>query len=603
MPQLDPFLLTIGILVSAVLLVIGGLIGYLAARGKALRMAADQEKHSLATQQQLTAELALAQQREQQLRDDLGRVEANCSQLTASLETSRNQERELAAQVSRMEQRVEAEAARTQDKAEQLAALHTQRQTLEEELRQRHELVTGMREKLGQSQEQALQLTELKARCGDLQANLQRANEQLNSQSEQLGQALEQKQQLETALGRCRSLEADLKSERESLSQERARYAKLSMEREKDLQAAEEKLQLLQQNKDHLKQEFENLANQIFEGKQQSFGEQSRQSLDALLKPFKEQLESFRHRVDQVHSESVSGHSSMKSELAKLMELNARITTEASNLTKALKGDKKLQGTWGEQKVELLLEQAGLRKGVEYEREPNYKDDDAQNRRPDFVVQLPEGKHIIIDSKVSLVDFTTYVSAETDEERTTALAAHVNALRNHIDGLAGKKYPELSGMNSPDFVFLFIPVEPAYLVAAEHSPALFQAAYEKRIAIVTATTLLPVLRVAANLWTIQRQNQNTRQLAEQATRVYDKLRVFVEKMEKLGNQISTVQRTYNDSFNTLREGNGSLTKTVDRFVELGVKVIKRLPASVAADPGDTAEPVEEGLLLTDESLT
>ncbi|MDX5297938.1 MAG: DNA recombination protein RmuC, partial [Gammaproteobacteria bacterium] len=267
------------------------------------------------------------------------------------------------------------------------------------------------------------------------------------------------------------------------------------------------------------------------------------------------------------------------------LELNQHITTEASNLTRALKGDKKLQGNWGEHKVELLLEQAGLRKGIEYAREEAFRDDDGGQRRPDFVIHLPEGKHIIIDSKVSLVDYTRFVSAETDEERRAALAAHVQALRNHVQGLAGKQYPELVGMNSPDFVFLFMPVEPAYLAAAEHSPALFEEAYAKRIAIVTSTTLLPVLRVVANLWTLQRQNQSTRELAEQGGKVYEKLRIVVEKLEKLGNQIDTVQKTYKDTFNSLSDGRGSLIRTVERFTELGVKVSKRLPDS-ASSGGD-----------------
>ncbi len=329
-----------------------------------------------------------------------------------------------------------------------------------------------------------------------------------------------------------------------------------------------------------LKQEFENLAHQIFEQKQQVFSEQSKQGLDLLLMPFKQQLDTFRLRVDEVHTQNVQGHSSLKVELDRLRQLNQQVTTEASNLTRALKGDKKMQGNWGEQKVELLLEQAGLRKGIEYEREKNFKDEDGNNRRPDFLLLLPEGKHIIIDSKVSLIDYSNYISAETDEARAQALAAHVAALRAHVAALAGKNYPELTGMSSPDFVFLFLAIEPAYMAALEHSPSLFQEAYEKRIAIVTSTTLLPVLRVVANLWGLQRQNQNTRELADQASGIYDKLRSFIEKMEKLGLQISGTHKTYVEAFNTLKDGRGNLVARVEKFIDLGVKVRQRLPNSV-----------------------
>jgi len=326
-----------------------------------------------------------------------------------------------------------------------------------------------------------------------------------------------------------------------------------------------------------LKQEFENIANRIFEQKQQSFSENSKENLNLLLTPFKQQLDNFRLRVDEVHTQNVQGQTHLKAELDRLHTLNLQMSTEANNLTRALKGDKKLQGNWGEQTVELLLEQAGLRKGHEYEREKHFRDEEGQSRRPDFLIHLPENKHIIIDSKVSLVDYTHYVSAETDEARQLALTAHVQALRNHVNSLAGKNYPELTNMQSPDFVFLFLGIEPSYIAALQHSPALFQEAYEKRIAIVTTSTLLPVLRVVSNLWGLQRQNQNTREITEQAGGIYEKLRVVVEKMEKLGVQLGTTQKTYAEAFNSLNEGRGNLLSRAEKFIELGVKVKQRLP--------------------------
>lgn len=398
-------------------------------------------------------------------------------------------------------------------------------------------------------------------------------------------------------------LRTDAAGLQKELSAAEGRVIELETSAEKDREGLANERRQLEENRQVFRKEFEHLANQIFENKHQTFDTQSKEGLTHLLAPFKQQLESFRLRVDQVHTENVQGHTSLKGELDRLRDLNQQITQEASNLTRALKGDKKIQGNWGEQKVELLLEQAGLRKGIEYGREQNFKDDEGNNLRPDFVVNLPEGKHIIIDSKVSLVDYTRYVAADTPEEGQPFLAAHVAALRTHIKSLSDKRYPELLHMDSPDFTFLFIAIEPAYLAAAEHSPALFQEAYDRRIALVTATTLLPVLRVVSNLWSLQRQNQSTQLLAEQAGRVYDKLRVFIEKMEKLGNQLETAQRTYKESFDTLKDGKGSLVKTVDKFVELGVKVSKRLPASLTdgALPALAHEDIQGGSEISGES--
>lgn len=368
----------------------------------------------------------------------------------------------------------------------------------------------------------------------------------------------------------------------------------LALEKQQSAQqqlALEAERQQFAESRQLLKQEFENLANRIFEQKQQAFSEHNKQNLDLVLTPFKQQLDNFRLRVDEVHTQNVQGQTQLKSELDRLHSLNQQMASEASNLTRALKGDKKLQGNWGEQTVELLLEQAGLRKDCEYEREKHFRDEDGQSRRPDFLIHLPEGKHIIIDSKVSLVDYTAYVAADTDEARQLALAAHVQALRNHVSSLASKNYPELTGMQSPDFVFLFLGIEPSYIAALQHSPALFQEAYEKRIAIVTASTLLPVLRVVANLWSLQRQNQNTRELAEQAGGIYEKLRIVVEKMEKLGTQLNTTQKTYAEAFNSLKDGRGNLLTRAEKFIELGVKVKQRLPGHlVDTDSSDDTPP-------------
>ena len=589
-------------LFSLLFLGIGFWISGRIAAGKLAQQFSELQADHQAEHQQLLSEVALARQREQQMRLEQSEYQHELKAASETLADHREAEKQLSIQLGELKSSLDAEKQRTLDKAQQLADAIDLLERRGVETNHLRLQLGELKQELGQGQEQTRQLDELKQVLSQQQARFEAAQVQLQKQGEQLGQATEQKEQLDSLRNTLAQRDKELSQTRDELSIAKQSLAEINMRHQRDQHSATEKLQLLEDNKAQLKQEFQNLANQIFDSKQQSFSEQSRQGLDTLLKPFKDQLESFRQRVDQVHTDTVQGQSAMKSELGKLMELNVQITTEASNLTKALKGDKKLQGTWGEQKVEMLLEQAGLRKGFEYHREANFKDDNAGNNRPDFVINLPEGKHIIIDSKMSLVAYTEYVAAETDEERTKALTAHVLALKNHINGLSDKKYTDLNGINSPDFVFLFMPVEPAYLVAAEHSPGVFQAAYEKRIAIITSTTLLPVLRVVSNLWSIQRQNSSTLQLATMASKVYDKLRVFVDKMDKLGNQIATVQKSYTDSVNTLKGDHGSLTKTVDKFVALGVTVSKRLPASAVGDDEEIDNELpalqEEGVATT-----
>ncbi len=371
--------------------------------------------------------------------------------------------------------------------------------------------------------------------------------------------------------------EGQLSLKEQQLIQAEAMYEELN---EKERQYWQEKLKLLEENKAQLKQEFENLANQIFQEKQKHFSEQNKQGLDALLSPLKDQLTGFRQKIDDVYVNEAKERASLKAQIDVLYKLNQRITDEASNLTKALKGDKKLQGSWGEIQVEMILEQSGLKKGREFEREPNLKNDETKNMRPDFIIHLPESKHIIIDSKVSLIDYTRYIEASSEEEKALHMKAYVQCIRTHIKGLSGKGYPKLKGLNSPDFVFMFLPVEPAFIAAFEYDSALFNDAFESRVVVVTPTTLLATLRTVSNLWSIEKQNQSARVLADQAAKVYDKLRVFVEKMDKLGGQLNTVNSTYQEAWDSLREGRGNLVSQAQRFLDLGVRVKKELSQSI-----------------------
>ncbi|WP_427901646.1 DNA recombination protein RmuC [Marinobacter caseinilyticus] len=349
---------------------------------------------------------------------------------------------------------------------------------------------------------------------------------------------------------------------------------------DEERRATNEKLALLERNRDALKQEFENLANKIFDQKSERFTVQTRTSLDSLLTPFKDQLQDFRKRVDHVYNSETQDRQALRSEIKSLQELNKQITEEAANLTRALKGDKKVQGNWGELILERVLERSGLRKGIEYDTQGSYRGGEGQLLRPDVIVQLPDSRNLVVDSKVSLVAYQAWINEDDDTQKSDALKAHVEAVRNHIKTLSEKDYSQLHGIHSPDFVFLFMPIEPAFVAAFQHDDRLFVEAFERKIIVVTPTTLLATLRTIENIWRYERQSQNARLIADRASAVYDKLRVFVETMEKMGTQLHTVQGTYDNAMNTLMRGRGNLISQANRFVELGVRVKKELPKAV-----------------------
>jgi DNA recombination protein RmuC len=344
--------------------------------------------------------------------------------------------------------------------------------------------------------------------------------------------------------------------------------------------SARERLELLEHNRDALKQEFELLANRIFDQKSEKFTEQNRSNLQDLLTPFREQLSDFRKRVDDVHSSETRDRQALRSEIDALKDLNRQITEEAASLTKALRGDKKIQGNWGELILEKVLERSGLRKGSEYDTQTSYRDEDRQLWRPDVVVHLPDQRNVIVDAKVSLVAYQSYVSCDDDESRVKALRDHIDAVRKHIRELSEKDYSQLKGLNSPDFVLLFMPIEPAFVAAFQYDENLFAEAFDKKIVIVTPTTLLATLRTIENIWRYERQSQNARKVAEKASAVYDKLRVFLEHMERLGDQLNTAQGTYDRAMTTLHQGKGNLISQAHQFKALGVRVKKDLPRNL-----------------------
>ena len=348
----------------------------------------------------------------------------------------------------------------------------------------------------------------------------------------------------------------------------------VTQQHERDSQHAEQ-VKLLNEARENLKKEFENLAHRIFEDKGKSFTTTSRDSLEAMLKPFREQISGFQSRINEVHSESVRGHTALEKEIQKVLEVGLEMNTQASNLTVALKGDKKTTGNWGEAQLERTLQLAGLQAGEHYESQASFRDAEGKRKLPDFVIRLPDDKSLVIDSKVSLVDYDRAISAETDQERTEALDAHGRAVRNHIDDLASKDYANLPEIGSPDFVLMFMPVEPAYIEAMKHNRDLFNYGYQKGVIMVSHTTLMPILRTVANLWMIEQSNKEARELGSRAGDIYNQVCLVAERLNKLGNTLKAANNHYNETVKGL-VGKQGLHGKVERFQQLSTTANKEM---------------------------
>ncbi len=372
------------------------------------------------------------------------------------------------------------------------------------------------------------------------------------------------------------ALRADLAELQARLGRRDQDYARLETEQRERESRHDEQLAMLNEARDNLKREFENLANKIFEDKGKSFTATSRASLEDMLKPFREQITGFQQRIDKVHTESVQGQTQLRGELEKVLNIGLEMNTQASNLASALKGDKKTTGNWGEAQLERTLELAGLLPGEHYETQAAFRDEEGKRKLPDFVIKLPDGKSLVVDSKVSLIDYDRAIAADTDEERTEALAAHAQAVRKHIDDLAGKDYANLPGLGSPDFVLLFMPVEPAYIEAMKYNKELFNVGYQKGVIMVSHTTLMPILRTVANLWMIDKSNREAREISASAGDLYNQVARVAERISRLGNSLNTAQGHYNDAVKSL-VGRQGLVGKVERFQQVSQKANKEMP--------------------------
>jgi DNA recombination protein RmuC len=417
---------------------------------------------------------------------------------------------------------------------------------------------------------------------------LARTNEQLRLHDAELNEArtelrgqsvaLEQGQlQMQTRLNELHALKLELAETSKRLSTSQTEHAQLQTQQQEREDRHLEQIQLLNETRENLKKEFENLANRIFEDKGKSFTSTSQASLEALLKPFREQITGFQTRINEVHSESIRGNTALEKEIQKVLQVGLEMNSQATNLTVALKGDKKAAGNWGEAQLERTLELAGLQAGEHYETQFAYRDDEGKRKLPDFVIKLPDNKSLIIDSKVSLVDYDRAIAADSDEERTAALNAHAQAVRNHIDDLSSKDYANLPGIGSPDFVLMFMPIEPAYIEAMKHNKGLFNYGYSRGVVMVSHTTLMPILRTVANLWMIEQGNREAKEISSRAGDIYNQVCLIADRLHRLGNTLKAANNHYNDTVKGL-VGKQGLQGKVERFQQLSTKARKEMPA-------------------------
>jgi DNA recombination protein RmuC len=406
----------------------------------------------------------------------------------------------------------------------------------------------------------------IKKRYNQLRDNLQQAQVVIAVAEEKLTRLDIKEQQCEALQAQCLQLQTE-KTELDTRIHEQQN-------------STTEKIRLLQDAEQQLKTQFENLAHKIFEERGKQFSEQNKLSVENLIAPLKQQIGDFKQRVESVYDNESKDRISLREEIISLRRDTSKMNQEALNLTKALKGDHKLQGNWGEMILEKVLEQSGLRKGIEFETQGAFRDEDNRLFKPDVIIRLPDNKDVIIDSKVSLLAYEQYCVAEDEQQRREALKQHTEAVRNHIRSLSNKDYSSLKGLRSLDFVLLFMPIEAAFMAAFQADETLFNEAFAHKIVVVTPTTLLATLRTVQNIWRYEQQNENARLLADKAATLYEKIRGFVEEIDRLGNQINTVHKTYDSIVNKLSTGNGNLLRQASSFEELGVKIKKKLPKNL-----------------------
>ncbi|MEO8532758.1 MAG: DNA recombination protein RmuC [Flavobacterium sp.] len=408
-------------------------------------------------------------------------------------------------------------------------------------------------------------------------------NERLNATVNQLQLQKEQfekeRNNLEKQLYSNNSEKENIRTEKDSLA---IQLSKKEVDFENLWERHKEQKNEITELQEKFTKEFENLANKILEEKSAKFTEQNSENMKNILLPLQDKIHGFEQKVEQTHKESIDYHAALRQQIIGLSEMNAQMSKETLNLTKALKGDSKMQGNWGELVLERVLEKSGLEKGREYEVQQSFTNSEGARVFPDVVINLPDGKKMIVDSKVSLVAYEKWINEESEILKIEFLKEHVNSIRRHVEQLGNKNYHDLYQIESPDFVLLFIPIEPAFAIALNEDSALYNKAFDRNIVIVTPSTLLATLRTIDSMWANQKQQENAFEIARQAGALYDKFEGFVMDLVRIGNKIKDTKTEYDSAMNKLVDGKGNLISSVEKLKKMGAKAKKALPENIIA---------------------
>lgn len=438
--------------------------------------------------------------------------------------------------------------------------------------------VARLNERLSAAQEDARRLT---AEHADAETAIQKLKQELGDLREKLGAAESTVVNQAEHLSRLQREKENLAALRDQLTAEQQRLSNQVTELTTSLNAerklAEENLVVLNSAKEELSNQFKVLANEILEDKSKRFTEQNQTNINQLLEPLKVKITEFQGKVQEVYFQEGKDRSALAEQVKQLMALNNQLSKDAHNLTSALKGQAKAQGNWGEHILEQVLAASGLRKGHEYDVQESHTRADGSRAQPDVVIHLPEERHLIVDAKVSLKAYEEHANAETDHQRDAALKRHLDSVRAHIKELSEKNYQQLYGLQSLDFVLMFIPVEPAFMLAISHDSDLWQDAWKKNVLLVSPSTLLFVVRTVAHLWRQEQQNRNAQDIASRGAELYDKLAGFVDDLDNLGAKLQQAQKAYEGAYNKFTGGRGNVIRQAEMLKELGVKPTKQLP--------------------------
>lgn len=564
-----------------IIVVIAGLVlailGYLLAMVLQGRKVTEHQARLRQVEEALAdAHVESQQQKEEvtRLNNELHARQLSESRLQQHVETAQQTEQRLNATIAEHRQELQGRQQTLENTRTAYYQAVTQLETVQADHRATKERVEELLERLAKA-EQAVQ--QERASVYELNEKLasegKKAQELWASNKDAREQLQEQKQAVDVKVGQLESLQ----KRHLALNNEHTEL-KTTLQRKEE--HFKEQMQQLGETRQSLTKEFENLANKIFEEKGKTFSQTSQSSLDHLLKPFREQIEGFQKRVNEVHDASLRGNTNLNAEIRKVLDIGMKMSKEANNLTSALKGDSQQRGAWGEAQLRRTLEMSGLMEDTHYAVQSSFRDAEGKQKQTDYLIKLPDGKHIVIDSKVSLNAYDRAVSAETPEAYNLALNEHVRAVRKHIDDLASKDYTSVVG-RSPNFVLMFMPIEPAYIEALKNNKDLFEYGYKKNIVLVSHTTLIPILRTVSNLWMIENSNAEAREISEKAGDIYNSVCTVAERLSKLGGTLNTVSNHYNSTVKALA-GQQGLYGKVDRFSQLSSRASKTLPAMEAS---------------------